>query len=83
MQLGTEFSPGQYVLQVIVTDTLAKQKQQIASQWDRFRNREIVGNQKEQSPEAFAPGDCLQRAAEFSCFESTARLISFTCLSEL
>jgi VWFA-related protein len=36
MQLGTEFSPGQYVLQVIVTDPLAKQKQQIASQWIDF-----------------------------------------------
>ena len=36
MQLGTEFSPGQYVLQVIVTDTLAKQKQPIASQWIDF-----------------------------------------------
>jgi hypothetical protein len=36
MQLGTEFSPGQYVLQVIVSDQLAKEKQQIASQWIDF-----------------------------------------------
>jgi hypothetical protein len=36
LQLGAEFSPGQYVLQVIVTDPLAKQKQQVASQWIDF-----------------------------------------------
>ena len=32
LQLGTEFPPGEYVLQVIVTDQQAKEKQQIASQ---------------------------------------------------
>ena len=36
LQLGTEFPPGEYVLQVIVTDQLAKEKQQIASQWVDF-----------------------------------------------
>lgn len=36
VQIGSEFSPGQYVLQVIVTDPLAKQKQQVASQWIDF-----------------------------------------------
>src|SRR5438874_2169504 len=36
LQLGTEFPPGEYVLQVIVTDRLAKEKQQVASQWIDF-----------------------------------------------
>ena len=36
LQLGTEFPPGDYVLQVIVTDRLAKEKQQVASQWIDF-----------------------------------------------
>jgi VWFA-related protein len=36
LQLGTEFPPGEYVLQVMVTDRLAKEKQQIASQWIDF-----------------------------------------------
>jgi len=36
LQLGPEFEPGQYVLQVVVTDQLAKEKQQIASQWIDF-----------------------------------------------
>jgi VWFA-related protein len=36
LQLGTEFPPGDYVLQIIVTDRLAKEKQQIASQWIDF-----------------------------------------------
>jgi len=36
LQLGTEFPPGEYVLQVIVTDQLAKEKPQIASQWIDF-----------------------------------------------
>ena len=36
LQLGTEFPPGEYVLQVIVTDRLAKEKQQMASQWIDF-----------------------------------------------
>jgi len=34
--LGSEFPPGEYVLQVIITDKLAKEKQQIASQWIDF-----------------------------------------------
>lgn len=36
MQLGSEFSPGYYVLQVIVTDRVADAKQQTASQWIDF-----------------------------------------------
>ena len=36
LQPGTEFPPGEYVLQVIVTDRLANEKQQIASQWIDF-----------------------------------------------
>jgi VWFA-related protein len=36
LQLGPEFEPGQCVLQVVVTDQLAKEKQQIASQWIDF-----------------------------------------------
>ena len=36
LQLGQEFEPGEYVLQVLVTDQSAKEKQQIASQWIDF-----------------------------------------------
>jgi hypothetical protein len=36
LQLGLEFEPGQYVLQVIVTDQLTKEKQSISSQWIDF-----------------------------------------------
>ncbi|HYX30298.1 MAG TPA: VWA domain-containing protein [Pyrinomonadaceae bacterium] len=36
LQLGTDYSPGEYVLQVLVTDQLAKEKQQIATQWIDF-----------------------------------------------
>ena len=36
LQLGKDLSPGEYVLQVIVTDRLAKDKQQVASQWIDF-----------------------------------------------
>jgi VWFA-related protein len=36
LQLGTEFLPGEYVLQVIVTDRAAKEKQQVSSQWIDF-----------------------------------------------
>jgi hypothetical protein len=36
LQLGTEFPPGEYVLQVIVTDQMAKEKPQIVSQWIDF-----------------------------------------------
>jgi VWFA-related protein len=36
LELGVEFSPGEYVLQIIVSDRLAKEKQGTASQWIDF-----------------------------------------------
>ena len=36
LQLGPDFSPGYYVLQIIATDRLANEKQRIASQWIDF-----------------------------------------------
>lgn len=36
LQIGTEMTPGEYVLQVIVTDALAKDKHRTASQWMDF-----------------------------------------------
>ena len=36
LQLGVEFEPGQYVLQIVVTDQSTKEKHQIASQWIDF-----------------------------------------------
>lgn len=36
MRLGTEMEPGEYVLQVIATDPLAKEKHRIATQWIDF-----------------------------------------------
>jgi hypothetical protein len=36
VQLGKEMSPGEYVLQVIVTDALAKENHRIATQWIDF-----------------------------------------------
>ena len=36
LQLGPEFEPGQYVLQVVVTDQLTKEKQQLTAQWIDF-----------------------------------------------
>jgi VWFA-related protein len=36
LQLGSDFSPGYYVLQIIATDRLANEKQRIASQWIDF-----------------------------------------------
>jgi VWFA-related protein len=36
LQLGLEFQPGQYVLQVVVTDQLSKDKQQVTAQWIDF-----------------------------------------------
>ncbi|HEX8922812.1 MAG TPA: hypothetical protein VF766_15155, partial [Pyrinomonadaceae bacterium] len=36
LQLGTNLAPGQYLLQVIVIDQLAKQKQQATQQWIEF-----------------------------------------------
>jgi hypothetical protein len=36
IQLGFAMAPGEYVLQVIVTDALAKEKYRVASQWIDF-----------------------------------------------
>ena len=36
LQLGTELPPGEYVLQIIVTDALAKEKYRVSSQWSDF-----------------------------------------------
>ena len=36
LQLGTELSPGQYVLQIIVEDSLAKERTRTATQWIDF-----------------------------------------------
>ncbi|MDQ6652125.1 MAG: hypothetical protein M3Y84_05200, partial [Acidobacteriota bacterium] len=36
IQLGVEMTPGEYVLQVVVTDLLAKEKYRIATQWTDF-----------------------------------------------
>jgi len=36
MQLGSEMAPGEYILQVLVTDSLAKEKYRVASQWIDF-----------------------------------------------
>ena len=36
VRLGTDLPPGEYVLQVIVTDTLAKGRHATASQWIDF-----------------------------------------------
>jgi len=36
IQLGTSMAPGEYVLQIIVTDPLAKEKYRVASQWIDF-----------------------------------------------
>lgn len=36
LQLGSGMPPGEYVLQVIVTDALAKERQRIATQWIDF-----------------------------------------------
>jgi VWFA-related protein len=36
LQLGSELTPGEYVLQVIVTDTLANEKYRTATQWIDF-----------------------------------------------
>ncbi|MGB7923089.1 MAG: VWA domain-containing protein [Pyrinomonadaceae bacterium] len=41
LQLGTQLPPGEYVLQVIVTDPLAKEKYRTTSQWIDF---EILDN---------------------------------------
>ncbi|MBA3255412.1 MAG: VWA domain-containing protein [Pyrinomonadaceae bacterium] len=36
LQLGTNMLPGEYVLQIVVTDLLAKEKRRVASQWIDF-----------------------------------------------
>ncbi|MFL6332629.1 MAG: VWA domain-containing protein [Pyrinomonadaceae bacterium] len=36
LQLGKEMTPGEYALQMIVTDPLAKEKQRVAAQWIDF-----------------------------------------------
>jgi len=36
IQLGTAMVPGEYVIQIVVTDELAKQKHRVASQWIDF-----------------------------------------------
>jgi hypothetical protein len=36
LQLGTNMEPGEYVLQIIVTDLLSKQKYRMATQWIDF-----------------------------------------------
>ena len=36
IQLGTSMAPGEYVLQIIITDPLAKEKYRVASQWIDF-----------------------------------------------
>jgi hypothetical protein len=36
LQLGTDMLPGEYALQILVTDPLAKEKQRVASQWIDF-----------------------------------------------
>ena len=36
LQLGTELVPGEYILQVVVTDPLAKEKYHVATQWIDF-----------------------------------------------
>ncbi|HEX6284310.1 MAG TPA: hypothetical protein VFZ71_05520, partial [Pyrinomonadaceae bacterium] len=36
IQLGTTMTPGEYVLQIVVTDRLAKEKYRVATQWMDF-----------------------------------------------
>ncbi|HEY2962519.1 MAG TPA: VWA domain-containing protein [Pyrinomonadaceae bacterium] len=36
IQLGTSLTPGEYVLQIVVSDLLAKNKQRVATQWMDF-----------------------------------------------
>jgi hypothetical protein len=35
--LGTDLAPGEYALQVVVTDALAKEDRRVATQWVDFR----------------------------------------------
>ena len=36
LQLGSEMAPGEYILQIVVTDPLAKEKYRVATQWIDF-----------------------------------------------
>jgi len=36
LQLGTNMLPGEYALQIVVTDLLAKEKRRVALQWIDF-----------------------------------------------
>jgi hypothetical protein len=36
IQLGTSMQPGEYILQVVVTDLLAKEKDRVSTQWMDF-----------------------------------------------
>ncbi|PYS52052.1 MAG: hypothetical protein DMF68_02490, partial [Acidobacteria bacterium] len=36
LQLGAEMTPGEYILQIVVTDPLAKDKYRVATQWIDF-----------------------------------------------
>jgi VWFA-related protein len=36
IQLGSEMAPGEYVFQIVVTDSLAKEKHRVATQWIDF-----------------------------------------------
>jgi hypothetical protein len=36
IQLGTSLTPGEYVLQIVVSDLLGKEKNRIATQWMDF-----------------------------------------------
>lgn len=40
LQLGTDMQPGEYVLQIVVTDLLAKEKERTAVQWIDFEIRD-------------------------------------------
>ena len=39
LQLGTNLVAGEYILQVVVIDALAKEKQQVSQQWIEFEIR--------------------------------------------
>ncbi|MGH9960268.1 MAG: hypothetical protein ACREBC_24615, partial [Pyrinomonadaceae bacterium] len=36
LQLGTDMTPGEYILQIVVTDSLADEKRNVATQWIDF-----------------------------------------------
>jgi len=37
IRLGTDMTPGDYVIQIVVTDALADQKHRVATQWMDFQ----------------------------------------------